>query len=145
MARLLQQLFDTTHRFDMQAQPQLVLMQKTMVVVEGVARGLDPEFDIWAASRPVVEKWMISQMGPEARLRDMGEGVSALGRLARDLPQLLRNAESISGMIADGGLRLHPDTTREIAEAQIARTRHVRIALWITAAGVLGVLAMMVF
>ena len=144
MAKLLQQLFDTTRRFDMKAQPQLVLMQKTMVVVEGVARGLDPEFDIWEASRPVVERWMIEQMGPEARLRDVGEGVSALGRLARDLPQLLRNAESISTMLADGGLRLHPDTTREIAEAQIARTRHVRIALWITAATALGVLAVFV-
>jgi ubiquinone biosynthesis protein len=141
MARLLQQLFDTTRRFDMQAQPQLVLMQKTMVVVEGVARALDPEFDIWEASRPVVERWMIEQMGPEARLRDMGEGVTALGRLARDLPQLLRNAESISSMLADGGLRLHPDTTREIAETQIARTRHVRVALWITAASALGILA----
>jgi hypothetical protein len=48
-------------------------------------------------------------------------------------------------MLADGGLKLHPDTTREIAEAQIARTRHVRIALWITAASALGVLAVMVF
>ncbi|MEI9929811.1 MAG: AarF/UbiB family protein [Rhizomicrobium sp.] len=138
MARLLQQLFDTTRRFDMQAQPQLVLMQKTMVVVEGVARGIDPE-------RPVVERWMIEQMGPEARLRDMGEGVTALGRLARDLPQLLRNAESISQMLADGGLRLHPDTTREIAEAQIARTRHVRVALWITAVSALGILAVFLF
>ena len=141
MARLLQQLFDTTRRFDMQAQPQLVLLQKTMVVVEGVARGLDPDFDIWEASRPVVERWMIAQMGPEARLRDVGEGVSALGRLARDLPQLLRNAEAISTMLADGGLRLHPDTTRQIAEAQISRTRHVRIALWITAVSAVGILA----
>jgi ubiquinone biosynthesis protein len=145
MARLLQQLFDTTRRFDMKAQPQLVLMQKTMVVVEGVARGLDPDFDIWEASRPVVERWMIEQMGPEARLRDMGEGVTALGRLARDLPQLLRNAESISKMLADGGLRLHPETAKEIADAQIARTRHVRIALWITAASAAGILGIYLF
>jgi ubiquinone biosynthesis protein len=145
MARLLQQLFDTTRRFDMQAQPQLVLMQKTMVMVEGVARGLDPDFDIWEASRPVVERWMIAEMGPEARLRDMGQGVNALGRLARDLPQLLRNAETISAMLADGGLRLHPDTTRAIAEAQVARTRHVRIAMWITAASAAGILAMLLW
>jgi ubiquinone biosynthesis protein len=145
MARLLQQLFDTTRRFDMKAQPQLVLMQKTMVVVEGVARSLDPDFDIWEVSRPVVERWMVDQMGPEARLRDVGEGVTALGRLARDLPQLLRNAESISAMLADGGLRLHPDTTREIAEAQVARTRHVRIALWITAVSAVGLLAVFLY
>ncbi|MDE3116760.1 MAG: 2-polyprenylphenol 6-hydroxylase, partial [Pseudomonadota bacterium] len=63
MARLLQQLFDTTRRFDMQAQPQLLLLQKTMVVVEGVARGLDPDFDIWEASRPVVEGWMMDRLG----------------------------------------------------------------------------------
>jgi ubiquinone biosynthesis protein len=140
MAKLLGQLFDTTYRFDMQAQPQLVLLQKTMVVVEGVARGLDPDFDIWEASRPVVETWMIAQIGPEARLREMGDGVNALGRLARDLPQLLRNAEIVSAMLADGGMRLHPETIRQIAAEQAARTRYTRIAIWIGVAA-LGVLA----
>jgi len=140
MARLLQQLFETTRRFDMQAQPQLLLLQKTMVVVEGVARGLDPDFDIWAASRPVVERWMLDRMGPEARLREAAEGMGALGRVAQHLPQLLRNAETVSAMLASGGLRLHPDTARQIAEAQLDRTQQLRIALWIVAAGALGVL-----
>ena len=140
MARLLQQLFDTTKRFDMQGQPQLMLLQKTMMVVEGVSRALDPDFDIWEASRPVVEKFMLAQVGPEARLRDVSQGVTALGRAAQNLPQLLRNAEVISAMLADGGLRLHPDTARQIAEAQIDRTRHVRVALWI-AAGALALIA----
>lgn len=140
MARLLQQLFETTRRFDMELQPQLVLLQKTMVVVEGVARTLDPDIDVWEASRPVVENWMVEQVGPEARLRDAAEGITALGRLAREFPHLLRNAEIVSTMLADGGLRLHPDSTRQIAQAQVARTRHVRIALWI-AAGALAVLA----
>jgi ubiquinone biosynthesis protein len=140
MAKLLQQLFDTTRRFDMQAQPQLLLLQKTMVVVEGVARGLDPDFDIWAASRPVVERWMVDRLGPEARLREAAEGVGALGRVAQQLPQLLRDAEVISAMLAGGGLRLHPDVARQIAQAQFDRTRHVRIALWLAAgaAGILG-------
>ena len=124
----------------MQAQPQLLLLQKTMVVVEGVARGLDPDFDIWAASRPVVERWMLDRMGPEARLREAAEGMSALGRVAQQLPQLLRNAEVVSAMLAGGGLRLHPDTARQIAQAQFDRTRYVRVALWI-AAGVASVLA----
>jgi len=141
MANLLQQLFDTTYRFDMELQPQLVLLQKTMVVVEGVARSLDADFDIWEASRPVVEQWMIDHMGPEARLRDVGEGVGALGRLARDLPQLLRNAEVVSAMLASGGMRLHPDTVRQIADAQAARTRYVRVAVWIAAGAALGLLA----
>ena len=144
MARLLQQLFDTTRRFDMELQPQLVLLQKTMVVVEGVARDLDPELDIWEASRPVIEKWMVDQVGPEARLRDAAEGINALGRLAREFPQLLHNAEVVSLMLAEGGLRLHPETALQIAHAQVARTRHVRIALWI-AAGALVVLAIGLF
>ncbi|MGZ5961080.1 MAG: ubiquinone biosynthesis protein UbiB, partial [Rhizomicrobium sp.] len=131
-------------RFDMQAQPQLMLLQKTMVVVEGVARSLDPDFDIWEASRPVIEKCMIERMGPEGRLRDAADGMSALGRAAQNLPQLLKNAEIISAMLADGGLRLHPESAMLIAEAQIARTRHVRIAIWI-AAGALGVLALVPF
>jgi ubiquinone biosynthesis protein len=145
MAKLLQQLFDTTWRFDMQLQPQLVLLQKTMVVVEGVARSLDPDFDIWESSRPVIEQWMIDRIGPEARLRDMGEGVNALGRLARDLPQLLHNAEVVSTMLAQGGMRLHPDSVRQIAEAQAARTRYARIAMVIAAAAALGLLAVVLF
>jgi ubiquinone biosynthesis protein len=144
MAKLLQQLFDTTRRFDMELQPQLVLLQKTMVVVEGVARDLDPELDIWEATRPVIEHWMVDQVGPEARLRDAAEGINALGRLAREFPQLLDNAEAISTMLAQGGLRLHPDTALQIATAQLARTLHVRIALWI-AAGALVVLAIGLF
>jgi ubiquinone biosynthesis protein len=144
MAKVLQQLFDTTRRFDMQAQPQLLLLQKTMVVVEGVARALDPDFDIWAASRPVVERWMLDRMGPEARFREAAEGMGALGRVAQQLPQLLRNAEVVSAMLASGGLRLHPDTARQIAQAQLDRTHHMRVTLWLAAgaAGALGIVGM---
>jgi ubiquinone biosynthesis protein len=129
IARLLGQLFETTRRFDMQAQPQLVLMQKTMVVVEGVARGLDPDFDIWEAARPVAEQWVSDNMGPEARLARAAEGVSALGKLAEDLPQLVRNAEQLSQMVTECGVRLHPDTAREIAHEQERKGRPARVVL----------------
>ena len=145
MAKLLQQLFDTTRRFDMQAQPQLLLLQKTMVVVEGVARGLDPDFDIWEASRPVVERWLVDRLGPEARLREAAEGMGALGRVAQNLPQLLKNAETVSAMLADGGLRLHPDTARQIADAQFKRSRWVRITLWLAAVLVAAAVLWFVF
>ena len=128
----------------MEGQPQLVLLQKTMMVVEGVARGLDPDFDMWEASRPVVEKWMLDRLGPEGRLRDAADGMSALGRVAQNLPQLLKNAEIISAMLADGGVRLHPESVQLIATAQVSRTRHVRVAIWI-AAGALGVIALVPF
>ena len=113
----------------MQAQPQLVLLQKTMVVVEGVARSLDPDFDIWEAARPVAERWVSDNLGPEARLARAAEGVSALGRLAEDLPQLVRNAEQLSQMVAEGGMRLHPDTAREIAREQSRKNRSARWGL----------------
>jgi ubiquinone biosynthesis protein len=134
MAKLLQQLFDTTRRFEMQAQPQLLLLQKTMVVVEGVARGLDPDFDIWEASRPVVERWMLDRVSPQARLRDVAEGISALGHAAQQLPAFVRNTELISLMLTEGGVRLHPDTARQLAEAQLHQTRFSRASLWLVAA-----------
>ena len=129
IARLLGQLFETTRRFDMQAQPQLVLLQKTMVVVEGVCRGLDPDFDIWQAARPVAERWVSENIGPEAALTRAGETFGALGKLAQDLPQLVRNAEELSQMVAEGGVRLHPDTARAIAAEQERQSRPTRIAL----------------
>ena len=131
MARVLQQLFETTRRFEMQAQPQLLLLQKSMVVVEGVARALDPDFDIWVAARPVVERFMVERLSPQARLREIGEGLKMLGRA---LPQFVRNTETISRMLADGGLKLHPETAHQIAEAELHRTRFARISLWLVAA-----------
>ncbi|HKX64711.1 MAG TPA: 2-polyprenylphenol 6-hydroxylase [Rhizomicrobium sp.] len=138
IARLLGQLFETTRRFDMQAQPQLVLLQKTMVVVEGVCRGLDPDFDIWQAARPVAEKWVSENIGPEAAFTRAGETLGALGKLAQDLPQLVKNAEELSQMVAEGGVRLHPETAIQIAAEQERRSRPTRVAL----IAVLGVIAL---
>ena len=124
IARLLGQLFETTRRFDMQAQPQLVLLQKTMVVVEGVARGLDPDFDIWEAARPVAEQWVTDNMGPEARLARAAEGFERAGQAGRRICRSwCKNAEELSQMVAEGGVRLHPDTAREIAREQERKGR----------------------
>ena len=145
MALLLEQLFETTRRFDMQLQPQLVLLQKTMMVVEGLARSLDPAFDIWEASRPVIESWMVDHLGPEQRIREAAEGLTNFGRLAQNIPQLLRDTEYISGQLAEGGLRLHPSSLRAIAAMQAKGARPVRIAIAIAAAGALGWLALGLF
>lgn len=145
MAKILQQLFDTTRRFEMQAQPQLLLLQKTMVVVEGVARSLDPEFDMWEAARPVVEAWMRDQLSPHTRLKEAGEGLKALAAAVKELPAFVRNTQVISAMLADGGLKLHPETVRQIAEAQSHRTRFSRLALWLVAAAGIGALVLWFF
>jgi ubiquinone biosynthesis protein len=92
MGRVLTQLFDVTDQFGMHLRPELVLLQKTMVQVEGVARAIDPDHDIWEASRPVVERFMTRELGPEGvakrALRDIEAGMKALRRLPRVLDQL---------------------------------------------------------
>ena len=86
MARLLTQLFEVTAAFDMRLRPELVLLQKTMVTVEGVARRIDPDADIWAASQPVVERWIRRELSPPAQARRLAEramrAVEGLERLA---------------------------------------------------------------
>ncbi len=86
MARLLAYLFETTERFGMQTRVELILLQRTMVVVEGVARSLDPHSNLWEAARPVVESWIRDNMGPGQILRDVRATVEILRRLGPRLP-----------------------------------------------------------
>jgi len=90
MGRLLGQLFEITALFDMHLRPELILLQKTMVSVEGVARRLNPDHDLWAASQPVVERWITRELGPKAQVRDglreLLGGARALSRLVQDPP-----------------------------------------------------------
>lgn len=84
MGRLLAQLFEITALFDMRLRPELVLLQKTMVTVEGVGRRIDPDLDIWEASRPVVERYVARELGPAAKVADLWSQVNAaLKGLAR--------------------------------------------------------------
>ncbi len=137
MARLLQQLFDITDMFGMQMQPQLVWLQKTMVIVEGVARELDPGHNIWESSRPVVERWMRETLSPQTRLREAAEGIGGFGR---DMQSVLQLAAHAAGGFLKEGLRLHPESLARLAEEETRRTRHARVAIWLGAAA-LAVLA----
>ena len=83
MGRLLGQLFEITGLFDMHLRPELVLLQKTMVTVEGVARRIDADSDIWEAARPVVERWIRRELSPKAQIeRHVTRAVRVLERLA---------------------------------------------------------------
>jgi ubiquinone biosynthesis protein len=86
MGRLLAQLFEITALFDMRLRPELVLLQKTMVTVEGVGRRIDPRLDIWAAAEPVVARWIARELSPAVKaaafLREARAAVGALARLA---------------------------------------------------------------
>jgi len=84
MGRLLAQLFEITALFEMALRPELVLLQKTMVTVEGVARRIDPAHDIWAAADPVVRRWITRELSPAAKVRDFAdEALKALRAMVR--------------------------------------------------------------
>lgn len=89
MARLLHYLFEVTERFGMQTRTELILLQRTMVVVEGVARSLDPHINIWQVARPVVEDYIKSNIGPRAVLRDLLHTAKVLSRFGPKLPALV--------------------------------------------------------
>ncbi len=86
MARLLAHLFEVTERFGMRTRTELILLQRTMVVVEGVARSLNPRVNIWSAARPVVEAWMRDNLGPKAVAKDLRDAAIVLARYAPRLP-----------------------------------------------------------
>jgi ubiquinone biosynthesis protein len=136
MAQLLGQLFQYTEVFDMQTRPELLLLQKTMVVVEGVGRSLDPELNLWDVAEPVVKEWMERTFGPEARLEAAAEGAVSVGRFVGDIPKLLGQAEravdSFTALL-DEGLRLDNDTLDRLAEAQSRQNRWNRLGIWICA------------
>jgi ubiquinone biosynthesis protein len=92
MGRLLSYLFEVTERFGMQTRTELILLQRTMVVVEGVARTLDSRMNIWDAARPVVEGYIRDSLGPTAFARDLAKSAWILARFSPRLPELARAA-----------------------------------------------------
>lgn len=92
MARLLSYLFEVTERFGMETRTELILLQRTMVVVEGVARSLDPHINIWQVAKPVVESYVSRNVGPLALLRDLAQTARVLGRFGPRLPRLMEAA-----------------------------------------------------
>ena len=89
MARLLTLLLEVTGLFDMQTRPELILLQKTMVVVEGVARGFDPKLDMWKTADPVVREWIERNLGPVGRIQGAMSGAGEIGRVLAGLPAIV--------------------------------------------------------
>ncbi len=92
MGRLFHYLFEVTERFGMETRTELILLQRTMVVVEGVARSLDPQMNIWKVAHPVVEDYIKSNLGPKAIARDLLKTAKVLARFGPELPQLAEAA-----------------------------------------------------
>jgi ubiquinone biosynthesis protein len=140
MAKLLTLLLEVTGLFDMRTRPELILLQKTMVVVEGVARGFDPKLDMWKTADPVVREWIERNLGPVGRIQGAMSGAGEIGRVLSGLPAIVGRSVAVLEQleaITREGLTLSEDT---VANMGVAESRWRTIAHWIIALAVIGLL-----
>jgi ubiquinone biosynthesis protein len=126
MAKLLSLLFEITALFDMRTRIELVMLQKTMVVVEGVARSLDPRLDMWSTAEPVVRRWIEDNLGPRGKIADASHGLAAFAHMASQTPDMLTRAGRIVEKLetmAEHGLALSPHTVAALGKANAASQR----------------------
>jgi len=132
---VLMRLFQTSRRFHVEIQPQLVLLQKTLLNIEGLGRQLDPELDLWHTAKPFLEKWMVDQIGPRKLFQQLKAEAPRYAKLLPQLPRLLHDF-----------LENRPaDNRRELLELLAAQKRTNRLLQTIIYGGigfVLGLLAM---
>ncbi|MFZ3220381.1 MAG: ubiquinone biosynthesis regulatory protein kinase UbiB [Rhodoferax sp.] len=105
LGMVLMRLFQASRRFQVEIQPQLVLLQKTLLNIEGLGRELDPELDLWATAKPFLEKWMMGQVGPQKLLDQLKDQAPRYAKLLPELPMLLhaylRRGGADSGRVMD--------------------------------------------
>jgi len=128
MGRLLAYLFEVTERFGMETRTELILLQRTMVVVEGVARWLDPKMNIWRAAQPIVEDYIKSHVGPRALATDIAQTARVLSRFGPKLPAL---AEALLRKTSDSPEPPRPRTTRVAAMSAVLGAAASVGALWL--------------
>jgi ubiquinone biosynthesis protein len=134
---VLMRLFQTSRRFHVEIQPQLVLLQKTLLNIEGLGRDLDPDLDLWSTAKPFLEKWMLEQVGPEKLLVQLKAEAPAYAKLLPGLPRLL------SQYLKSPGLLTRRDLEQLMAEQK--RTNKLLQSIIYGGMGfVLGLLAMQV-
>jgi len=129
MARVLTLLFEITALFDMSTRTELVLLQKTMVVVEGVARSLDPNLNMWTTAEPVIRAWIEENLGPSGKVRDAGEALGAAMQALARAPEMLGRIDALTE-----NLRLNAEP--EKVEAPRTSAWQI-IPLWLLAAAAL--------
>ncbi|MEK9896653.1 MAG: ubiquinone biosynthesis regulatory protein kinase UbiB, partial [Burkholderiaceae bacterium] len=97
LGMVLMRLFQASRRFNVEIQPQLVLLQKTLLNIEGLGRQLDPQLDLWSTAKPFLEKWMLEQLGPKRLLEQLRQEAPHLAKWLPALPRLLGQALQASG------------------------------------------------
>jgi ubiquinone biosynthesis protein len=91
LGMVLMRLFQTSRRFNVEIQPQLVLLQKTLLNIEGLGRELDPDLDLWSTAKPFLEKWMLEQVGPKKLWEQLRAEAPRYAKLLPELPRLLHD------------------------------------------------------
>ena len=132
---VLMRLFQTSRRFNVEIQPQLVLLQKTLLNIEGLGRQLDPELDLWSTAKPFLEKWMLDQMGPQRLWRELR---AEAPRYAQLLPELPRRIDAF----LKSNAAAPQQALQELLEAQKRTNRLLQAIIYGGLGFVLGLLAM---
>ncbi|QTP64043.1 2-polyprenylphenol 6-hydroxylase [Candidatus Liberibacter africanus] len=130
MGKLLTMLFEITELFDMMTRPELVMLQKTMVVVEGVARMLNPYFNMWTSSEPIVEEWIRDNIGPKRYMTDFQDGLKNAFRFVQAVPQLSAPVENIFKSIIESSKR---DSSPDFSKKEFSRYAYgflEKLVLW---------------
>ena len=127
LGMVLMRLFQTSRRFNVEIQPQLVLLQKTLLNIEGLGRQLDPELDLWSTAKPFLERWMLEQMGPQRLLEELRDQAPRYAKLLPEMPRLLHDY-----------LRRRPDVERRELESLLQEQRRTNRLLQALVAVVLG-------
>lgn len=133
MAKVLTLLFEITGLFDMATRTELVMLQKTMVVVEGVGRMLDPQLDMWRTAEPVVREWMSRNLGPVGRIEEAGRGAISVAGAIAALPENLSRGERLLAHLEEStrrGFSLDQASIAAIGKAEARRNRWGNLALW---------------
>ena len=129
-AQLLMRLFKVAQRFDVEIQPQMILLHKTLFNIEGLGRELYPQLDLWKTARPVLRQWMDEQVGGRAILKDVRDNLPQLRDALRELPAILNH---IGEQVAEGRIRFNLQSP-ELKEIRKQLDEQRRQRYWLTAA-----------
>lgn len=144
MSRVLQQLFDVTALFDMHLRPELILLQRTMVTVEGVARTLDPEINMWETAAPIVRAAIADAIGPRRQIERLRDATEKALQIAPHLPRYVEIIAAASERVSGERLNLSHQAAQDLSESLSRQGRLTRAALWFAGAAAL-VLAAAIF
>ncbi len=135
---VLMRLFQTSRRFNVEIQPQLVLLQKTLLNIEGLGRQLDPDLDLWSTAKPFLETWMLDQVGPKKLWKQLVAEAPRYAKLIPELPRLVHDFLK---------QRQNSDHTRLqlLIQEQRRTNRILQSIVWVGGGFVLGMLAMQMF